>query len=39
VLHDITLELTTNVAVLYPERRQHDGKFYCHDFTLKRSSH
>ena len=35
VLHDITLELTTNVAVLFPKRRQHDGKFYCHDFTLK----
>lgn len=35
VLHDITLELTTNVAVIYPERQRADGKFYCSDFTLE----
>lgn len=35
VLHDITLELTTNVGVIYPERRRADGKFYCSDFTLE----
>ena len=34
VLHDITLELTTNVSVLYPERQRSDGKFYCSDFSL-----
>ena len=35
VLHDITLELTTNVGVIYPERQRADGKFYCSDFTLE----
>lgn len=35
VLHDITLELTTNVSVLYPERQRNDGKFYCSDFLLE----
>ena len=35
VLHDITLELTTNVGVIYPERQHADGKFYCSDFTLE----
>lgn len=35
VLHDITLELTTNVSVMYPERQRKDGKFYCSDFTLE----
>ncbi len=34
VLHDITLQLTTNVSVRYPERRRSDGKFYCSDFML-----
>lgn len=35
VLHDITLELTTNVSVRYPKRQRSDGKFYCSDFTLE----
>ena len=34
VLHDITLELTTNVAKLFPERHREDGLFYAIDFTL-----
>ena len=35
VLHDITLELTTNVAALFPERHRDDGLFYAIDFTLE----
>ena len=35
VLHDVTLELTTNVATLFPERHRDDGLFYAIDFTLK----
>ena len=35
VLHDVTLELTTNVAALFPERHRDDGLFYAIDFTLK----
>ena len=34
VLHDVTLELTTNVATLFPERHREDGLFYAIDFTL-----
>ena len=35
VLHDVTLELTTNVAALFPERHRGDGLFYAIDFTLE----
>ena len=35
VLHDVTLELTTNVAALFPERHRDDGLFYVIDFTLE----
>lgn len=35
VLHDVTLELTTNVATLFPGRHRDDGLFYAIDFTLK----
>ena len=35
VLHDVTLELTTNVATLFPERHRDDGLFYAIDFTLE----
>ena len=35
VLHDVTLELTTNVATLFPERHRDDGRFYAIDFTLE----
>ena len=35
VMHDVTLELTTNVAVLFPERHRDDGLFYAIDFTLE----
>lgn len=34
VLHDITLDRTTNVDELYPERIRDDGRFYAIDFTL-----
>lgn len=33
VLHDVTLDQTTNVADVFPDR-QRDGKFYVFDFTL-----
>ena len=35
VLHDVTLELTTNVAALFPERHRDDGLFYAIDFALE----
>ena len=35
VLHDVTLELTTNVATLFPERHRDDGLFYAIDFKLE----
>ena len=35
VLHDVTLELTTNVAALFPERHRDDELFYAIDFTLE----
>jgi len=33
-LHDLTLEATTNVAELFPDRARADGGFYAVDFTL-----
>ena len=33
-LHDRTLEATTNVADVFPERAREDGRFYAIDFTL-----
>ena len=35
VLHDITLERTTNVAKVFPERARADGRFYVMDFTAE----
>ena len=35
VLHDVTLELTTDVATIYPNRHRNDGLFYAIDFTLE----
>lgn len=35
VLHDVTLELTTNVATVFPNRHRGDGLFYAIDFTLE----
>ena len=35
VLHDVILELTTNVATLFPKRHRDDGLFYAIDFTLE----
>ena len=35
VLHDLTLESTTNIAEVFPKRKRLDGKFYALDFTLK----
>lgn len=34
VLHDITLENTTNVKQRFPDRMRKDGRFYVIDFTL-----
>ena len=34
-LHDLTLEATTNVAEVFPERKREDGKYYPADFTLE----
>jgi glycerophosphoryl diester phosphodiesterase len=34
VLHDIHLELTTDVAEKFPQRARKDGRFYAIDFTL-----
>jgi len=34
VLHDIHLELVTNVAERFPDRKRADGRFYARDFDL-----
>ena len=34
-LHDTTLESTTDVAQVFPERAREDGRFYAIDFTLQ----
>lgn len=34
VLHDITLDRTTDVAEKFPDRVRDDGRFYAIDFTL-----
>lgn len=34
VLHDITLDATTDVAARFPGRARKDGKYYAIDFTL-----
>lgn len=34
VLHDLTLDATTDVAARFPERARADGHFYAMDFTL-----
>ncbi|MDX1489780.1 MAG: glycerophosphodiester phosphodiesterase [Pseudohongiellaceae bacterium] len=34
VIHDITLDRTTDVAEKFPSRARSDGKFYAVDFTL-----
>lgn len=33
VSHDITMDATTNVRDVYPDRHREDGKFYWADFT------
>lgn len=33
VLHDLTLNATTNVQEIFPDRARTDGKFYVADFT------
>ncbi|MCU0720314.1 MAG: hypothetical protein MUC83_11470, partial [Pirellula sp.] len=33
VSHDLTLNATTNVQEIYPERARGDGKYYTADFT------
>lgn len=35
VLHDITLDRTTDVAEQFPDRVRDDGRFYAIDFTLE----
>ena len=35
VMHDITLDRTTDVAEKFPDRSRVDGRFYAVDFTLK----
>jgi glycerophosphoryl diester phosphodiesterase len=35
VLHDITLDLVTNVADVFPDRRRGDHHWYVFDFTLE----
>ncbi len=34
-LHDTTLDATTNVAEVFPDRKRADGKYYPADFTLE----
>src|SRR5688572_33212284 len=34
VIHDLTLERTTNVATVFPGRAREDGSYYVIDFTL-----
>lgn len=34
VLHDLTLDLVTDVVAKFPGRARGDGHFYCIDFTL-----
>ncbi len=34
-LHDTTLDATTNVAEVFPERKREDGRYYPADFTLE----
>jgi len=35
VLHDIYLDSTTNVAVVFPKRKRKDGRYYAIDYSLK----
>ncbi|MCG8416214.1 MAG: glycerophosphodiester phosphodiesterase [Pseudomonadales bacterium] len=35
VLHDITLDRTTNVDEVFPNRARDDGRYYAIDFTLE----
>lgn len=35
ILHDIYLESTTNVALIYPNRQRPDGHWYAIDFNLE----
>lgn len=39
VLHDITLDRTTNVDEVYPNRARADGRYYAIDFTLEEIRH
>jgi len=34
-MHDRTLDRTSNVADMFPERKREDGKYYPEDFTLE----
>jgi glycerophosphoryl diester phosphodiesterase len=35
VLHDIYLDMTTNVCEMFPDRARKDGRWYAIDFTLQ----
>jgi glycerophosphoryl diester phosphodiesterase len=39
VSHDITMDATTNVASVYPDRKRSDGKTYFVDFTFEELKH
>jgi len=39
VLHDITLDRTTDVAEKFPDRARADGRYYAIDFTLAEIRH
>lgn len=34
-LHDLTLDATTDVSQVFPDRAREDGEFYAIDFTLE----
>ncbi len=34
-IHDMTLDATTNVVEVFPDRKRNDGKYYVVDFTLE----
>ncbi len=35
IMHDLTLEATTNVAEVFPDRHRDDGKWHAVDFSLE----
>lgn len=35
ILHDVSLDDTSNVVEIFPDRKRKDGRYYAIDFTLK----